>query len=333
MTQPTAQVLPQANYPLTTKRLSLRPVRLTDLDAIYTYRSMPDVARYLPHKPHERSDTQATLERMIREGESATPGSWLDLAVELSDGTVVGEVVLKWNAEDTSSGEVGFAFHPSVHGTGIATEAVRAAVELAFNEFGWRRIVGICVAANTASAALMRRIGMRQEAIYRDVEFSKGAWQSDRHFALLRTEWELAKTRDIAASQLFNDERALDSLVTQFFAAFTRHKNEPVPLEPRLQGLFAAEATVTQTNQAPQSATDFISPRKALLNGPELLSFVEYEAESRTLVTQDSAIRFSTYKKEGLRNGEPFQGWGLKVFHFVRNSSGWTISKLDWSDE
>lgn len=180
----------QPPYPLRTERLSLRPVTMGDLDAIHAHRSMPTVALYLPHEPHSREDTVALLERMTEQSALSEPGQWLDLAVELDGARVVGEVVLKWDADDQRQGEIGFAFHPSVKGTGVATEATIAVLRMAFEQFGWHRVIGICDILNLRSSALMERVGMRREAVFREAEWFKGRWTTMCHYAMLQHEWQ-----------------------------------------------------------------------------------------------------------------------------------------------
>ncbi|WP_406858946.1 GNAT family N-acetyltransferase [Streptomyces sp. HUAS MG47] len=135
-------------YPLRTQRLALRPVRAGDLDAIHAHRSLPEVARYLPHEPHTRETTADTLRRAIAGAAPAEPGDRLDLAVEDASGRIVGEVLLKRDAKPLT-GEIGFAFHPDPHGTGIATEAVTAPLGPAFDGFGRHRVIGIRDGLNT----------------------------------------------------------------------------------------------------------------------------------------------------------------------------------------
>lgn len=180
----------QPNYPLTTDRLQLRPVVLEDVEAVNFYRSMPEVARYLPHPPQDLEASLATVRRMAEESVFDLPGQWLDFAVELkSTGNVVGEVLLKWEVENTNCGEIGFAFAPEVQGQGIAYEAAHAALKVAFEDFGWHRVVGICDDRNTKSAALLERLGMRLEAHTIESEFSKDQGISLKTFAMLRREW------------------------------------------------------------------------------------------------------------------------------------------------
>lgn len=184
----------QPKYPVRTPRLRLRPVRMLDLAAVNAYRALPDVARYLPHGPHTMADTEATLRSMVAQAALQVPGQWLDLAVELDGSpTVVGEVLLKWNAGDPRQGEIGFVFHPSVQGQGIAREAVGEALRIAFEDFGWHRVEGICDERNERSAALMERLGMRREATFKDADWFKGGWSTLCYFGMLRREWMAAK--------------------------------------------------------------------------------------------------------------------------------------------
>jgi RimJ/RimL family protein N-acetyltransferase len=52
------------------------------------------------------------------------------------------------------------------------------------------RICGVCDERNQRSRLLMERIGMRQEAVLREVEWVKGTWVSHVVYAMLRSEWE-----------------------------------------------------------------------------------------------------------------------------------------------
>ncbi|MFE5481033.1 GNAT family N-acetyltransferase [Streptomyces sp. NPDC056527] len=326
-TDPGAPVHPQ--YPVRTKRLSLRPVREDDLEAIYAHRSLPEVALYLPHEPHTRDVTAQTLERLISGEALATPGDWLGLAVENESGRVVGEVFLRREPDEPATGQVGFAFHPDVHGTGMATEAVTAALDIAFESFRWHRVIGICDVRNVASAALMRRIGMRHESVLRDGTFLKGAWCSDSVFAVLAGEWR----RNPPPAR----ERAVDKVVTTFLSAFTRREGGPVSLDAA-RAVFAPEAViefVAQDGQVTRMDVDeFLVPRQAFLNGSELTDFEEFEVSFSTVVVAGRALRYSLYHKHGVRDGVPFAGWGRQHFELAADASGdWLIRSLTWTDD
>lgn len=317
------------SYPLRTERLALRPVRVDDLDAIHAHRSLPEVARYLPHEPHTRDMTADTLERVIAGAALTEPGNWLDLAVEDASGRVVGEVLLKRDAQPLT-GEIGFAFHPDVHGTGIATEAVAAGLDLAFGSFGWHRVIGICDVQNTPSAALMRRIGMRLEGVWRKDCFEKERWNNSLQFAVLASEWRATPPPSAG-------ERAVDEATRAFFAAFTRLAGEPVDLDAarRVLAKGAVIERVAEDGTVDRTDVDgFLAPRVALLNGPSLTEFREVEAGSTTIVAGARAVRTSRYFKYGVRDGEPFSAWGRKVLQFGTTAAGdWLIESLTWTDE
>ncbi|MEO8220022.1 MAG: GNAT family protein [Specibacter sp.] len=180
----------QPPYPFHAQGARLRPVTMADVPAVNEYRSQAQVARYLPHPPHTVADTELTLTAMVAQKELRTPGQWLDLAVEYGPSNeAVGEVLLKWDAANPLRGEIGFVFSPSVQGRGIAFAACAAALDIAFNHFGWHRVEGICDDRNEKSAALMARLGMRLEAKFVEADWCKGEWVTLRHYAILNREW------------------------------------------------------------------------------------------------------------------------------------------------
>jgi RimJ/RimL family protein N-acetyltransferase len=179
--------MPHPAYPIGTERLLLRPFTAADVPALHRYQSLPDVCRFLPYEPR-------TLERVaqvVADARAALdePGN-IQLAVERrSDGALVGDVILMWRSREHRSGEIGYVFDPAFAGNGYATEAARALLALAFGEFELRRVVARIDARNEASAAVLRRIGMRQEAYFVQNEWFKGEWADEVNFALLASEW------------------------------------------------------------------------------------------------------------------------------------------------
>jgi RimJ/RimL family protein N-acetyltransferase len=177
-------------YPLTTERLDLRPLRLDDLDDLLLYHSRADVARYLYWEPRDRSQVLEVLRQRTRMSSITREGDQLVLgAVLRSTGTVVGEVTLTWRSEQHRQGEIGFVFNPEHHGQGLATEAARVMLRLAFADLGLHRVVGRCDARNAPSARLMERLGMRREAHLVHSEIFKGEWGDEFAYAMLDHEW------------------------------------------------------------------------------------------------------------------------------------------------
>ena len=178
-------------FPITTERLLLRPVAVDDAPAMARYQSQPDVCRFIPYEPRSAEQIAQRLQDPANaRSELERAGQRLFLAVlRRSDGVLVGDVMLAWTSEEQRAGEIGYVFDPDQHGNGYATEAARALLRLGFEGLGLHRIVGLLDARNAASAAVLRRAGMRQEAHLVQNEWFKGEWTDELIFAMLESEW------------------------------------------------------------------------------------------------------------------------------------------------
>jgi RimJ/RimL family protein N-acetyltransferase len=178
------------SYPVRTERLELRPHRMDDLDDLLAFHSDPEVVRYVPWPVRDREQTRVALEAKLDRGRLTEEGQWLVLAIQLREtGTVIGEVLLKWASEADQLGELGYALHADYQGKGLASEAAREMLRLGFEELGLRRIVAILDDRNTASALLLERLGMRQEAHHLRARWFKDEWCNDFVYAMLKDEW------------------------------------------------------------------------------------------------------------------------------------------------
>lgn len=129
------------------------------------------------------------------------------------------------------------------------------------------------------------------------------------------------------------DVAAIDALVAAFFAAFC-NVDGPAPTS-RVYDLCLPQAVVIKAvGAAPEiySLREFIEPRIALLRGPELTGFREWELDRTMTIDGNIAQRRSTYEKSGVASGRPFVTRGVKIFQFVRLPDGWKISAVAWDD-
>lgn len=173
-----------------TERLLLRPFTDADLDDVAAYHALPEVVRYLYWQVRDREQVREVLVQRRLRYRLATDGDVLVLAVAIAKtGRVIGEVTLSWTSVLHRQGEFGFVFHPDFHGRGYASEAAARMLDLAFDEVGLHRVCGRTDGDNTASAALMRRLGLRQEAHFVQNEIFKGEWGDELVFAILADEW------------------------------------------------------------------------------------------------------------------------------------------------
>jgi RimJ/RimL family protein N-acetyltransferase len=183
-----------------TDRLVLRPFEKADLDAVLSYYALPDVQRYLDWKARDASEAKAAFDSMRKQTRLTRPGDTLTLAVvRKSDGKVMGHVSLKWTDATAGQSEVRFALAPTFRRKGYATEAVRAVLMHGFDHHKFHRVFARTAGNNDASARLLKTLGMRLEAHYREHALFQGEWDEELHFAILDREWHRgAKVREIS---------------------------------------------------------------------------------------------------------------------------------------
>lgn len=175
-------------YPIRTARLTLRPVTLDDLDDVCSWQCRPDVFRWTLSGPRTREESRSSVVAMAGEDAFRAEGDCLTLAV-VTDAEVIGTVELVWRSQTDRTAELGYVFHPGHGGRGLATEAATALLDWGFTEFGLHRIYARCHGRNTASARLMARLGMRQEAHHVESYLFGGEWADQLVYAILASEW------------------------------------------------------------------------------------------------------------------------------------------------
>ena len=173
-----------------TERLVLRPFARSDLEDVLNYYSLPEVQRYLDWKARDKSEAKSAFEAMRKQTRLTRPGDILTLAiVREADGAVLGHVSMRWTDATAGQGEIRFAVGPAFRRNGYAIEAVRALMTYGFEHYRLHRIYAVTAGRNEASARLLRKLGMRLEAHYREHALFMGEWDEELHFAILAREW------------------------------------------------------------------------------------------------------------------------------------------------
>ena len=149
--------------PIATERLQLRPHDIADADAWHRLVSNPHVIRHLswPHR-----DAAAARQHLLDRTRHTTlwqADDFLALAVT-REGAVIGDVSLQLRsvASDIRAVEVGWLLDPEHQGHGYATEAVRALLDVAFNQVQARIALAVIADDNTRSIALAQRLGFSE---------------------------------------------------------------------------------------------------------------------------------------------------------------------------
>ena len=146
-----------------TKRLILRHWRDDDLEPFAKVNADPDVMAHLP-TVLDRTGSDALAARIREHFDRYGFGLW---AVEVPHVQpfigFVGLAVPRFDAPFTPCVEIGWRLARAHWGTGYATEAARAALEIGFGPAGLDEIVSFTVTANVRSIAVMERLAMTRD--------------------------------------------------------------------------------------------------------------------------------------------------------------------------
>ena len=151
---------------LTTERLTLRPLSVTDAPALFAARSDAEVMRYWDW-PAQTSVEQ--VENIIADHfDEVADGNVLWWVVALTpDGPAIGECDLSDIDHHHRRAEVGFMFGRPYWGQGYAREAMESVIAHGFGGLGLERLAARLHAGNEASRRLLERLGFTYEGTLR----------------------------------------------------------------------------------------------------------------------------------------------------------------------
>jgi RimJ/RimL family protein N-acetyltransferase len=177
-----------------TDRLRINDLTPGDAPALFNYRSDTEVARFQSWLPDSVEDARAFIVR-----NASTPfdqnDSWYQLAVRsAATDELLGDLGVHFLADDGHQVEIGFTIAPAHQRQGFGTLAVVALLDYLFTVLNKHRVFASVDPRNEASMALLRSVGMRQEAHFRQSLFWKGEWVDDVVLGLLRSEWKYPST-------------------------------------------------------------------------------------------------------------------------------------------
>lgn len=172
----------------TTDRLILRHFNAGDAEGLCAYRSAPEVTRFQTWEPQSLEAVRAFIAG-LQELNPDVPG-WYQVAVtDGRTGVLLGDVGLHVLESDPRQVELGVTFAPSAQRQGYATEALHAVLRHLFERLEKHRVLASTDPRNARVIALLRRLGLRQEAHFVESLWFKGEWADDLIFAMLRREW------------------------------------------------------------------------------------------------------------------------------------------------
>ena len=144
---------------LRTGRLVLAPWEFSDWLAFRPIATDPEVMRYITGGiPWTEEQIQSWVLRQMKCYVDKGFCRWK--IVEQSSGNLIGFCGAgMWR--DAPDPEIGWWLARSHWGRGLATEAARTALDDALNRVGLKRIISVAMPGNTASIAIMKKLGLK----------------------------------------------------------------------------------------------------------------------------------------------------------------------------
>lgn len=153
-------------------RITLRHIQESDADAIFAYRSLPEVAKFQYWEPFTREQIVEFIEKNSN-ADLASRDNWIGLAVILNEGDkLIGDCALKISKE---SAEIGCNISPEYQNRGYAKEVLALLIEYCFQNTDIIEVCGITDSENIASIRLMESLGMKKSESFENRIECKGA--------------------------------------------------------------------------------------------------------------------------------------------------------------
>jgi len=167
---------------LTTARLSLRRLQPGDLARFAAYRADPELARYQGWSAPSMAEAADFIAGM-HAAPAFVEEAWLQLAIAQRPGDeLVGDIGLCLHAGGVA--EIGFTLMREAQGRGLATEALRALIEMLFARPEVQALIAITDARNHASMRLLERLGLQLQ--HSEAALFKGEACTEHHYRLER---------------------------------------------------------------------------------------------------------------------------------------------------
>jgi RimJ/RimL family protein N-acetyltransferase len=174
---------------IVTERLVLRALRPGDAEAMFAYRSDPEIMRYQGWDPETPADVHEFIAGLAMD-EPFAPGTWRQHAITLrATGELLGDCGVHVPADKPEQAEFGITLATEFQRHGYASEALRALLPLVFDTLGKHRAFASVDPRNAPSIALFERAGFRKEAHHVESLWLMGEWVDDVIFAMLAREW------------------------------------------------------------------------------------------------------------------------------------------------
>lgn len=144
------------SFVIETERLILRPLKVEDADAVYEWVSDEDVARYMVYPTYHSKDKLIEWLTSIQEEAEEYHFGY----ERKEDHKLIGSGSIGPDSNREGYWAFGYNFRKDCWGKGYATEAAKAMIAFAHEQFGVKNLSSSHVEPNKASGHVMEKCGL-----------------------------------------------------------------------------------------------------------------------------------------------------------------------------
>lgn len=175
-----------------TDRLFIREFNIDDADAKFEYSGDAENTYFMDWGPETREGAENFIHSRLAHQITENRLEY-DFAICLKEtGELIGSAGL-YLTKDRMQADLGYILNKRFWGFGYCTEAAAKMLEFGFLQLDLHRITASCDSKNTASEAVMKRLGMRFEGETKSSVYTRVGgrcqWRSQKHYALLQREF------------------------------------------------------------------------------------------------------------------------------------------------
>ena len=182
-----------------TERLILREFTAEDWPAMLAYWRDLRYQTFYPELADSEPVVRDLVGRFVAAQADEPRRTWQLAITDPADGRLLGNCGIRVNDPERREANIGYELDPAAWGQGYATEAAGAILRFGFETLGMHRVWAECVAENSGSVRVLEKLGMRQEARFREHQRFRGRWWDSLIYAILDREWSMITAAPVAA--------------------------------------------------------------------------------------------------------------------------------------
>ena len=169
---------------ISSDRVLLRAISVYDAEAIFSYRSLANVAKYQYWEPFTKEQVLDFVDRNSNP-DFGKRGEWLGLAIVCKEsGKLIGDCALMI---ENDCAEVGCNISPEYQNKGLAKATLELLIAYSFSIAEVETVYGITDSENTASIKLMESVGMEKALTFEERIMCKGILSVEHKYSVQRT--------------------------------------------------------------------------------------------------------------------------------------------------